>query len=253
MTKAELCDVLGLSHGAVHHYLRGRVPRGYILARISKVLGVTSDELLGVDRETESEALVLWPLKAAQESLLKLRSHRRISERASGMLMDEFTNVRVTPSALASGAVRLEIEHKYADSPRGFPSAVVLGSPSPKSAAEAFVRFLAKVEEKEILFACVEAKVQGDAFFDQLSTPSAYAGCYAATLLVRNLLRGSPSELDARLDKLELKKLIKAHEDFLHEQGRLLAFYPEFYEFASSALNAVVARRLKLDFKPKPK
>jgi transcriptional regulator with XRE-family HTH domain len=261
VSQAELCDALGLSHGAVHHYLKGRVPRGYTLARIADYLRTTADGLLGLQGRSEAEQLVLWPLKAAQESVLRISKAVNQQDTTSGylqrfraFLMKEFTDAvaQIPQADLKAGKLKVQVEHKAGAAPKGFPSLVALVAPDGLQSASALVRFLSQIEEREVLFACVEPKWGNEEFFNQLISTSAYSLCHAACqLLVSKYDADANAELQALLDKLNTDDIVTAHEDFIHEQDRLRTFYPEFYEFVSRILCSELARRFKLDYRPR--
>ncbi|MEI2725642.1 MAG: helix-turn-helix transcriptional regulator [Verrucomicrobiota bacterium] len=259
--QAELCEALGLSHGAVHHYLKGRVPRGYTLAKIARYLRTTADDLLGLQGSSQVERFVLWPLKAAQESLVRIsqavdQTHGSgYSRRVRDFVIKELSDAAgsVDQADLKRGKLTVQVEHKTGITPKGFPSYVDLVSPDSKRSAEAFVRFLGNIEEREFLFACIEPKWRTQEFFDQLITTSAYALCHAGCQMIVLIHADQQAEveLQRQLDQLALDAVVTAHEDFLFERDRLRMFYPKLFDFASGILQGELARRLKLDYKPK--
>lgn len=259
VSQAELCEALGLSHGAVHHYLKGRVPRGATLVKIAGYLRTTPDDLLG-QKGSEVEQLILWPLKSAQESLVRIsRSAEQTggspySKRILEFVIKEFSDAvgRIHQADLKRGKVTVQVEHKTGIAPKGFPSSVVLAAPDSRQSANAFVRFMSKSAERELLFACLESKWRTAEFFDQLLTTSAYALCHAGCALVLfSREQQADAELQKQLDRISTDEVVSAHEDLIQERDRLRMFYPELYNFASGILNSELARRLKLDYRPK--
>lgn len=54
LTETEICKRIGLHHGAIYSYLNGiTMPSCKTLARLSKVLGVSTDWLLGLKGANE--------------------------------------------------------------------------------------------------------------------------------------------------------------------------------------------------------
>ncbi len=261
VSQAELCDALGLSHGAVHHYLKGRVPRGYTLSKIARYLRTTADDLLGLQGNSQVERFVLWPLKAAQESLVRISQAADQNEgsgyaqRIRDFVIKEFSDAAasIAMADLKKGKVAVTVEHKTGAAPKGFPRSVDLLAPDSREGAVAFVRFLSSMDEREILFACIEPKWRTSDFFDQLITPSAYALCHASSRLIVFTYDDEPAkaELQGQLARLGGDEAATAGEDFYYEADRLRMFYPEFYTFASHSLMEDSSRRYKLDFKPK--